>query len=186
MLAGASQQARDENFNTDNDQDNAAQDRRFARKLRAELFAEEYAANTDTERDGGDDQGAYDRHKQTVFRDRKADGKRVDRGGDALQDQRRKADLGFFVLLLRLDAVDQHFHADEHEQNERDPRNAFFKRLKILQNGMHAYPTDHRHQRLKKREHARDTAHFPLGHRLLVQAVGKRNGKRVHSKPDAE
>ena len=179
---------RDEDFDTDQNEDRAAENGRFVRKFRAEFFAEEESEHTNAERDGGDDERGNERHNEFVFRYGEPDGQRVDGSRHALHEQTDEphSRLAARVLFLILDTLDEHFSADKAEQEQSDPRDKLFKGLEISDDGMYADPADHRHQGLEEGEHARHAAHFSFSHTRFVQTVGKRHGKRVHSQSHAE
>ena len=174
-------------FETDEDEDGAAENARLARELGADLFADDDTAHADHEGDCGDDERGDQRFRKVVFLDGKADGECVDRGCHALNNESDEGDCAAFLVTFgAFDSFDEHLRADVAEKRECDPRDKLLECLKILYDRADAYPSDHRHERLKECEHTGDTGHFSELHFRLVQSVCQRNGKSVHGESHAE
>ena len=167
--------ASDEDQNADEDQDRTAEDACFARKLRSDLFADDDTAEADHEGDCGDQKRAEKCFTETVVRDGKANGKCVDRGCNALNEQCAEGDRAALLALTAFDAVDEHFRTDVTEKTESDPRNEKLESGEILYDRMDADPSDQGHERLKECENTGNAEHFTELHFRLVQAVCQRN-----------
>ena len=179
--------SRNKDFKTDKDQDRAAEDSRFSRQSRARLLADSDARKADEEGDGANEQTGKQCLHTIVIGDGKAYRQRVDRGGNALDQQGANTCRGLVLLgILAFDALVKHFAADKAQQGESDPRNTLFKCAEDLGNGGYADPADHGHGKLKQRENTRHAAHFAFFHFGFVHTVGERGGEGVHGKTDAE
>ena len=84
--------SRHKNLHPDQDQDNAAEDRRFSGKPRADLSAQPDTGKADAKRDDTDDQRFCQGGNQVIFRNGKANGKGVNGSRDSL-DKKRAADM---------------------------------------------------------------------------------------------
>ena len=182
LLFFSAHDAGNENFKTDADEDDAAEDGGFAGELGAELFADGKAGFTDEEGDGRHDEGADQCHEPAVLRDGEAHRQRVDAGGDALHEECARAQLSGFLGLFALDALNEHFAADIAQQDEGDPGDELFKRREQLHDGVDADPARHGHDGLKDAEGACDLDAPAAGHLRVMQTVCHRDGKRIHGK----
>ena len=95
------------------------------------------SAATDHEGHDRDEDGRGQCFHQVVLRNREADRKCIDRGGDALHRELPERKLRIRLLdatLLSLRVphpLQQHAAADVAEKNQRDPRNQLLKGLKV-------------------------------------------------------
>ena len=178
--------ASDEDQNADEDQDCAAENTCFARELGSDLFANDDTAEADHEGDCGDQECTEKRFSEPIVCDGEADGKCVDRGRNALNEQSTEGYRTALLTLTASDAVDEHFRADIAEKSESDPRNEKLKSGEILYDRMDADPSDQGHERLKECENTGNAKHFTELHIRLVQAVCQRNRKGIHGEPYAK
>lgn len=177
----------DKDLKTDGDQDDTAEDTRLTRKSCANSLADLDADKTNDERNRRDQKRCEKRFRELIFRDRKANGKRVDGSGDTLHDKSAEGDRAQFrITALALEAIDQHFDTDVAKQDQSDPRNKLFKRRKYLNDRMDTNPTKQGHQTLKECKKTGNTAHLADAHSRFVQTVGKRYGKSIHRKTNTE
>ena len=134
-----------------------------------------------------DDEAAEEGFLPVIVRNGKAHRKSVDGGGDALHHQAPKAHRRLIpVAILVLDALDEHFAADEAQKPQGDPRDQGDEPIEKSGYGHDADPSDHGHGELEEREHACDAAHPTAFHAGLVEAVGEGHRKSVHGKADAQ
>jgi hypothetical protein len=173
----------------DEDKYRTAEDARLVGKARSCSFADGKTDKADQKGYSADYKAGDERLVEGIMRICNADRERVDARRNPLKQQRRDADVlagaGIALAFVR-EAFVYHFAADEAQKQKRDPRNAFFERLKIGRDGVDADPADQGHRELEKRENACNKSHLASLHAGLVQAVGERNRKGVHRKPDAE
>ena len=94
-MAG-SEYAGHKDFDSDGNQDDAAENGSFSGKPGSEFPADQQAADTDDEGHRRDDQGTDQGHGEFIFGNGESHGKGVYGGGNALEEQGRDADFGLF------------------------------------------------------------------------------------------
>ena len=174
-------QGRDKDLQPDEDQNGAAQNGRLAGEAGAELPPDDQPRGADDKGDRRDDRRADRRHQRPVLGDGKADRQRVDGGSHPLQKQATAADGFRLPAVLVADALQQHLAADVGQQTQRDPGDQDGKALEQLHHRVDADPSQQGHQGLKPGEHPCHPKHPFPAHARLIEAVGHRHRKGVHS-----
>ena len=152
-----------------------------ANKMLIATNGDELFHKADEEGHRADEQRGQQGLQRVVMGDGEAHRQGINGSGHTLHQKGGQPDLPFLtVTVLVFDSVQQHFSTDKQQQDQCNPGDQLFKGPEILDDGVHANPSDHGHQCLKERKNACLAAHSLSLHAGLIQPVGHGYGKGIH------